>query len=273
MKQINLNLPQNFSLLILKQNTINGYVYETLNSTNSQAWLLKQQNIQPPFMVMAYHQTAGRGQRGNIWRSQKGGIYLSIMLEVNLSIECLNHLTLFSVVGIVNALRKVDIPVEIKWLNDLILEDKKLGGILCETRIEKKIIKELVIGIGINYENITPENGISLKTYFDKINNQHIPPMNSLIENIISEILSCYEDYVNFGIDYIVNEYNNLIYNIQQKVIINNIKGTILGINNQGNLQVKITSLSASSKMSFSPQNYSLSYDKVCQNCYQLIEK
>lgn len=273
MKQITLNLPQNFSSLTVKYNIINGYLYDTLPSTNSQTWQLRQENIKPPFFVIARQQTAGKGQRGNIWRSPIGGLYLSIILEVNLSIESLNHLTLFSVKGIVAALRKVDIPVEIKWLNDLILNEKKLGGILCETRIEQKIIKELVIGIGINYENITPDNGISLKGYFDKINNKNILSMNSLIENIITGILSSYENYLNFGIDNIVNEYNNLIYNNQKRVIIDKIKGTILGINNQGNLQVKITSLGASSKISFSPQNYSLSYDKSSHNYYQLTEK
>jgi BirA family transcriptional regulator, biotin operon repressor / biotin---[acetyl-CoA-carboxylase] ligase len=273
MKQITLNLPQNFSSLTVKQNIISGYLYDILTSTNSQIWQLRQENIKPPFFVMAKQQTAGKGQRGNIWRSPLGGIYLSIILKVNLSIESINHLTLFSIVSIVNTLRKVDIPVEIKWLNDLILDRKKLGGILCETRIEQKIIKELVIGIGINYDNITPDNGISLKTYFDKINDENIPSINSLIENIITEILRSYENYLNLGIDNLVNEYNQLIYNNQKQVIIEKIKGTILGINNQGNLQVKITSLGASSKISFSPQNYSLSYEKSSQNYYQLTEK
>lgn len=273
MKQIMLNLPENFSSIIVKQNTINSYVYEILTSTNSQAWQLAQEKIKLPFIVIAKQQTAGKGQRGNIWRSPMGGLYLSMALELNLSVKYISHLTLFTVYGIVTELRKFDIPVKIKWLNDLILEGKKLGGILCEIRSDGTMIKTVVIGVGINYQNEICDNGISLKTYFDKISNRNLPPINLLIENVIIGILSGYENYLNFGIDSIVNEYNNLMYNLQEKVIIEELKGTILGINNQGNLQIKITSLGASSKIRFSPQNYSLSYNKSTDGYYQLKEK
>ncbi|WP_308255327.1 biotin--[acetyl-CoA-carboxylase] ligase [Geminocystis sp. GBBB08] len=161
MKQITLHLPKNFSSVIVKQNTINGYIYDTLTSTNSQAWQLRQENIKPPFVVIAKQQTAGKGQRGNIWRSPIGGLYFSIVLELNLPVEFISHLTLFSVYGIVMELRKFEIPIEIKWLNDLILEGKKLGGILCETKSDGKIIKEVIIGVGINYKNEIPEGRIS----------------------------------------------------------------------------------------------------------------
>ncbi|WP_158505884.1 biotin--[acetyl-CoA-carboxylase] ligase [Geminocystis sp. NIES-3708] len=273
MKQINLNLPENFSLLIVKQNTINGYVYETLNSTNSQAWQLIQQNIKPPFFVIAKQQTAGKGQRGNIWSSPLGGLYLSIVLEVRLSIKNMSHLILFSVSGIVTELRKFDIPVQIKWLNDLILDRKKLGGILLEIKTDKEIIKEVVIGIGINYENQIPDNGINLINYCQKTNNFRIKSIENLAEIVTLGIINGYQEYLNLGIDYVIDKYNNLMYNLHEKISIEQVQGKIIGIDSQGNLQVKITSSGASSKISFSAQNYSLSYDKSLENCYQLTEK
>jgi len=273
MKQISLNLPENLSSIIVKHNTINGYIYDNLSSTNDQIWQLRQENIMPPFFVIAKQQTAGKGQRGNIWRSPLGGLYLSMILEINLSIEFINHLTLFSVYGIVKELRTYKIPVQIKWLNDLILEGKKLGGILCETRSEGKIIKEVVMGVGINYKNEIYNNSISLNNYYQKTNKVTIKSANNLAKIIILGILKGYQEYLDLGINHLVNNYNKLMYNFQDKVTIEQIKGEISGINSQGHLQVKITSLGASSKMSFSPQNYSISYDKLTQNYYQLTEK
>lgn len=273
MKQITLNLPENFSSIIVKQNTINIYVYEILTSTNSQAWQLRQQNIKPPFIVIAKQQTAGKGQRGNIWRSPLGGLYLSMVLELNLSVKYISHLTLFTVYGIVIELKKFDIPVEIKWLNDLILEGKKLGGILCETKSDETTIKEIVIGVGINYQNKIVNNSISLNNYYQKNDNIKIKSLDNLAEIVILGILNGYQKYHDLGINFVVDNYNKLLYNLNQKISIERIKGQILGINSEGYLQVKITSLGASSKMSFSPQNYRLSYHKSTDGYYQLKEK
>ncbi len=273
MKQITLNLPKNFSSLIVKQNTINGYVYDILPSTNSHAWQLRRENIRPPFIVIAKQQTAGKGQRGNIWRSPPGGLYLSMVLELNLSVKYIAHLSPFIVYGIVTELRKFEIPVQIKWLNDLILEGQKLGGILCETKTDKNMIKEVVIGVGINYKNKIFDYGISLNNYYQKTNNVTIKSINKLVKIVTLGIIKGYDKYLKLGINYLINSYNDLMYNINEKVLFQQIKGQILGINSQSNLQVKIISLGASCKMSFSPQNYSLSYDKSLENYYQLTEK
>ncbi|WP_017295248.1 biotin--[acetyl-CoA-carboxylase] ligase [Geminocystis herdmanii] len=273
MEQIIFNLPDNFSSFMGMKNTISVYVYDTLASTNTQAWLLLSKNIQPPFIVISKQQTAGKGQRGNTWRSSLGGLYLSMALNLNSSIECANHLILWSILGVVKGLNKLYIPVKIKWLNDLILEEKKLGGILCETKIEKNRIKNIVIGVGINYQNSYPENGISLDKYFQ---DYHYYPINSLInlaEIISIEILKSYDNYLQLGINNLVNNYNQFLYNLGEKALLENIRGEILGINNQGNLQIKLLSSNASSKMNLSPENYSISYHKFPENFYLITQK
>ncbi|BAQ65833.1 biotin--[acetyl-CoA-carboxylase] ligase [Geminocystis sp. NIES-3709] len=268
MEQITFNLPNNFSSLIVKQNTITGYVYDTLTSTNTQAWQLLSENISPPFVVIAKQQTAGKGQRGNIWRSSLGGLYLSMVLDLNLSIEYINHLTLWSISGIVSALNQWDIPVKIKWLNDLILQDKKLGGILCETKTEKKNIKTIVIGVGINYENSYPCNGISLNVFLTREKKSSIKSLHQLEEIVTFGILNGYEKYLKLGINDIVDNYNKSLYNLNEKVFLEKFKGEILGINNQGNLQIKLSSSGASSKINLSPQNYRISYHKSPEQFY-----
>jgi BirA family biotin operon repressor/biotin-[acetyl-CoA-carboxylase] ligase len=273
MEQIIFNLPNNFSSFIVKENTISVYIYDTLVSTNTQAWFLLSQNIKPPFIVISQQQTAGKGQRGNIWRSSFGGLYLSMALNLNSSIESANHLILWSICGIVNGLNKLHIPVKIKWLNDLILEEKKLGGILCETKVEKNHVKNIVIGVGINYQNSYPQNGISLDQYFQ---NNHYYPINSLIDlaEIVSiEILKSYDNYLKLGINNLVNNYNQFLYNLGKKALLENLTGEILGINNQGNLQIKLLSSNASSKINLSPENYRISYHQSPENLYLITEK
>ena len=273
MKQITFNLPNQFPL-ILKQNIITGYVYDTLTSTNSQAWQLLDEKLSPPFVVIAKEQTSGKGQRGNIWRSNLGGLYLSMALDFHCSIEFINDLILWSVYGIAGGLNKLNIPVKIKWLNDLILAEKKLGGILCETKIEKNHIKKIVIGVGINYQNTYPEYGISLNDFFQ---NSCENPINSLQElaTICSiELLNAYKIYLDLGRENIVNNYNQLLYNRGENIVISEkMQGKIFGINPQGNLEIKLTSSGAKTKINLSPQDYRLSYQKNEHNFYTLTEK
>ncbi|MGI0483341.1 biotin--[acetyl-CoA-carboxylase] ligase [Geminocystis sp. CENA526] len=273
MEQIIFNLSSEFSSGIVKENFIPVYLYDTVTSTNTKTWELISKNISPPFIVIGKQQTAGKGQRGNIWRSSLGGLYLSMALNLNSSIESLNHITLWSICGVVNGLKTLNIPVKIKWLNDLMLEDKKLGGILCETKIEKNIIKNIIIGVGINYQNSYPENAISLNTYFQ---NYNYYPINNLIDlaKVISiELLKSYQQYLELGIENIVNSYNQFMYNRHEKVLLeNNLRGEILGINHQGNLQIKLLSTNASTKINLSFENYRISYHKSIDNLYIVTE-
>lgn len=268
MEQIILNLKNQLSL-----SSIMLYRYDTLPSTNSYAWELLSHQISPPFVVIAKQQTAGKGQRGNIWRSSLGGLYLTIVLDFDHSIDLANHIPLWTIHGVVTSLNQWSIPVKIKWLNDVILAEKKLGGILCETRIEKKRIKTVMIGIGINYENNYPLKGINLKDYCHSQNIKCVSSIEELEKIVITGIINSYDKYFRVGIENIVNEYNYYLYNRDEKVMIEDNLGDILGINNEGELLVKIRSSNASSKIKLSPLDYSISYEKLSHNCYFIREK
>ena len=128
-------------------------------------------------VAIARQQSAGRGQRGRVWQSLSGGLYLSLAIEPDWPVSYATQLTCISAWGIATALNNLGIPIQIKWPNDLFFEGKKLGGILTETKLahtsatvltlkkEAKAlpyIKQAVIGIGINWHNSTPATGISL---------------------------------------------------------------------------------------------------------------
>ncbi len=154
------------------------YVFNILASTNSTLWDLLDQGAAPGTTVIAIQQEAGRGQWGRQWQSPPGGLYLSLAIAsasvnqdndrslastLKLRAEQSGQLTLCSAWGIAVALRNYAIPIRLKWPNDLLLQGRKLGGILTETRVSHGQITAAVVGVGINWSNPVPEAGISLQ--------------------------------------------------------------------------------------------------------------
>ncbi len=144
------------------------YHYQELSSTNQTAWQLLQKGYSSPLIVTADQQTAGKGQWGRQWASAAGGLYLSLLVTPGMTVEQPSHLTIASVFGVTELLCCYQIPVQIKWLNDIFLQGKKLGGVLTETRIHNQQLKAVVIGIGVNWSNPVPKIGIALKDYLNE---------------------------------------------------------------------------------------------------------
>ncbi len=144
------------------------YHYRELSSTNQTAWQLLQKGHSSPLIVTADQQTAGKGQWGRQWKSAAGGLYLSLLITPEMTVEQTSHFTIASVFGVTELLWCYQIPMQIKWLNDIFLERKKLGGVLTETRIHNQQLKAVVIGIGVNWSNQVPEIGIALKDYLNE---------------------------------------------------------------------------------------------------------
>ncbi|MGB0562060.1 MAG: biotin--[acetyl-CoA-carboxylase] ligase, partial [Spirulinaceae cyanobacterium] len=125
-------------------------LHETVDSTNRLAWERLRQ-FPTPQVVLARQQTAGRGQWGREWRSPLGGLYLSLGLSHVDFAPLL--LTLVSAWGIAQQLQRSQVPIALKWPNDLLVRGRKLGGIKVETRQPSHAV---VIGVGINGTNPVP---------------------------------------------------------------------------------------------------------------------
>lgn len=239
---------------------INFHFYDRIPSTNEKVWDLINDGADFPLVAIAKCQTKGKGQRGNKWVSSQGGLYLSLGLGVNLSVDDATHLTLFTAWGIADNLRKYNIPVQIKWLNDLILNRKKLGGILCETKIKNQVIYQAVIGVGINWQNQVPTMGINLKSVLNKDEKCLVNSLEDLILITVQGILNGYEFYCQNGIEKLIKAYEEIFYNLGQEIIIEVGKGIITGISDKGELKVKLTSQGASTEIFLASENISLGY-------------
>lgn len=126
--------------------------YDTTDSTNTQAKRLARQGAPHGTVLIAEQQTGGRGRMGRQFVSDPGlGIYLSVLLRPNFPPEQLMHLTCATAVAMCDAVEAVaGFRPGVKWINDLVYEGRKLGGILTELSVEAGMTEYAVIGIGIN---------------------------------------------------------------------------------------------------------------------------
>tara|TARA_B100000029_G_scaffold516802_1_gene634607 strand:- start:8707 stop:9435 length:729 start_codon:yes stop_codon:yes gene_type:complete len=113
--------------------------------------LKKKKNIEN-LCVSADIQTSGYGRRKTKWYSYKGNIHISIFLLPNCSLNKVNQLSFLTSISIGQTLKKIkkNINFKYKWPNDIIIEKKKVGGVLIETSSSQNRIKWAIVGIGIN---------------------------------------------------------------------------------------------------------------------------
>ncbi len=128
--------------------------FETIDSTNTRAKDMAQQGAPHGTVLVAGMQTNGRGRMGRSFSSPAGqGVYLSVILRPDVPAEKLLHLTCAAAVAMCDAVEAASGQRPgVKWINDLILQDKKLGGILTELSADSKtgLVHYAVIGVGIN---------------------------------------------------------------------------------------------------------------------------
>ncbi len=126
---------------------------QELPSTNTVAKELAQKGVPEGSLVIARRQTGGRGRLGRSFESPEGGIYLSLILRPEGTLEQCTMLTMAAAVGVCRAMeRELGISPGIKWVNDLYLNGKKICGILTEGAAAGSGLKYAVAGVGINYQ-------------------------------------------------------------------------------------------------------------------------
>lgn len=235
-------------------------VFDRLDSTNNKLWKLIYEGIDLPVAAIALQQTAGRGQWGRSWVSAEGGLYLSVGLDLNLSISNYSHLVMATAWGIATILRDYRLPITIKWSNDLILQRHKLGGIKLETRNDGKRLTQAVVGVGINWRNPVPEPGINLASYYrDK--SPQIDSLEELTAIATYGILFGYKYYLAVGIEGLLAEYLTILDSLGKQVKIDGSFGEVVGVTAEGKLRVKLRSPGASTEITLSPGQISLGYE------------
>lgn len=169
--------------------------YEKIDSTQEEIYrLLKNKSIIDGTIIMSDIQTAGKGTHGRIWHTdEKQNIAFSFYVETNCKIEQLDRISIEIAEILVDIFKqKYNIELDIKAPNDIIYKDKKIAGILAESKIDNENVKCLIVGIGINTNKMKFSDDI--KNIATSIKKEFEIEVDNL--EIISEFCNEFEDVI-----------------------------------------------------------------------------
>tara|TARA_B100001248_G_scaffold38082_1_gene24385 strand:- start:6729 stop:7478 length:750 start_codon:yes stop_codon:yes gene_type:complete len=215
----------------LNSEITNLVVLNDVDSTNTFIKSLQSKKILD--LVVAEKQSAGRGRRGNAWDSPKiGNIYMSLRFEVSETIPALSLVTGLIVKKAIHEVSK-DINVLLKWPNDLILNQRKAGGILVEFDKDNKI-NNFIVGIGINIESdVANDSWIGLKEIDNEIDRSKIIiKIASAFEKIASG-KGDFKDWQSEWEKHCVHMHKKITLNLSDS---NKVEGIFEGINHNGEM-------------------------------------
>ncbi len=112
--------------------------------------------------LISAKQSFGKGQRGRVWESPNGGVWMSVAMNFDKANFSVGLFGLAVAVALANRFEKDSIPVKIKWPNDLLVEGRKLVGFLPRIIYRGNKPKLICLGVGLNVSNRVPKQGISL---------------------------------------------------------------------------------------------------------------
>lgn len=185
---------ENFDIKLETEIIGRNFIYcEEIDSTNSELLAGKQNYKKNGTVLLAEKQLAGKGRKDRSWQSAKGlNLTFSILLtKESLASININHLNFAASLAVVNAIENLfQLKTELKWPNDVLINKKKVSGILTESSIKGSKVERVVIGIGINLNQVAfqgefnfPPTSLKLEAG-DTINR----------ENMLAEILNNFEE-------------------------------------------------------------------------------
>jgi BirA family biotin operon repressor/biotin-[acetyl-CoA-carboxylase] ligase len=217
---------------------------EEVTSTQQHAHQWAREGAPEGALFVTEQQTQGKGRLGRPWHSpSRTGIWMSLILRPPIPLTDASHLTILVSLGIKQGIERVTgLPIQIKWPNDLMINGKKICGILTELRGEQDRIHYVIFGIGINVNTPMekfPEELRSIATSL-AIEAGQTFHRATLIAAILEELEKVYEQYLATGFDKIKKQWEDEARIKGKQVIARTFQGTIQGIaeglNSQGAL-------------------------------------
>ena len=225
------------------QTNCNILEYDCLASTNDTAKEAGLNNAKENTVIIVKKQTNGRGRLSRSFFSpENSGIYMSILLRPEISMESIYLITPAAAVAVAKAIDEVcEVDTKIKWVNDIFLNDKKVCGILCESTFLKDSFFS-VLGIGVNL--YSPKNDFpeEIKTIAGAVFKEK--PENEIRERLIAKIIDnfqkFYKDLEQKDFISVYREKSNLIgESITYEKNGETIPATVLDIDDNAHLIVK----------------------------------
>ncbi|WP_296879290.1 biotin--[acetyl-CoA-carboxylase] ligase [uncultured Methanobrevibacter sp.] len=225
----------------------NLYIYKEVSSTNTVAKFLSMNGAENGTVVISEKQTKAKGRSGKSWESPLGGVWLSIILNPNVDHSKIPLITLATGVAVAKTLENIGVEnPEIKWPNDIMINGKKVCGILTEAVAKFNTIESVIIGVGIDanldveqFPEDLQEGTTTLKEVLGREGNE-----NSLIKTFLEEFEKISEQFIHEGYEDILKEWRKRSYSIGKIVEVREPFNTyydayVIGIGKEGALVVE----------------------------------
>ena len=208
------------------------YYYDAIDSTNLQAKRLAEEGAPNGTVVVADQQSAGRGRRGRTWASPAGAnLYFTVLLRPKIAPDKASMLTLVMALAVAEGIRSIAIP-GIKWPNDIVIDGRKVCGILTEMSLsaEQGSIDHLVIGVGVNvakqeFPKELQGYAVALEEFTCKVNR------SELLNAILEQFEGYYEQFcAQADLSSLKNSYDALLVNYGRQVRVLDPKGEYDGV-------------------------------------------
>jgi BirA family biotin operon repressor/biotin-[acetyl-CoA-carboxylase] ligase len=230
---------------ILKTSLIGNDIryYSELESTNNTAREIAK-GVPEGTVIIAETQKNGRGRMGTKWQSAPGGIWLSLVLHPSIPLDNLSKITLVAGIAVTNALRGIGVDARIKWPNDVLVNGKKICGILTEVSAEIGKVDYVVLGIGVNVNVKLSGLKDEIRRNSTSIANETGKPIDrtSFLASLLYELEQQYIRFKTRQFAEIVDEWINLSDTIGRNVKLMTptmlIEGKAVGITEKGALVV-----------------------------------
>ena len=219
--------------------------YDELESTNKLAFeLANNGQLQENEIILADSQTRGKGRLNRDWVSPKGNLSFSLILKPQINKSQTHHLSFIAICALRQTIEEIsqnsDLKIENKWPNDLIINNKKLAGILLESKIGSSL-EFCILGIGLNI-NSNPKNTIFPAGNLNDLN--ILAKKDEILEIFLNNFQKLYQNYQNFGFKTIRTLWLQKAYKLNQEITVNlgqeRLTGIFRNLDNEGNLELEI---------------------------------
>lgn len=215
-----------------------------LSSTNDRAKALAAEGCPEGTLVVAEAQTAGRGRLGRSWHSPLGsGLYFSLVLRPKFAPQLAPRITLLGGVALCRAIRELTaVQAGIKWPNDVLVKQRKVGGILTEMEAEADAIHYLILGFGVNVNMESCDFPPLLKATSLMLETGMRQPRAQLLARILLEVETLWNRLLSNGFGPVAEAWREMSVTLGRLVGVEKEEETVVGraqdIDEQGALLV-----------------------------------
>lgn len=207
------------------------YHYESLASTMSLAKELEQK-VEGPFVVWASEQSLGYGRKGNKWLSPHGGLWFTAVF----SSSRLDGLSAFLSLVLLEALKRMEPDLKIKWPNDIVFKKKKVAGMIIE------VLSQVHWGVGINVNNTIPEEIAPRAASLREITGTSFE-LEEILNNLLSELSLQLPTFEKLGFAFFKKSYEENLTLLGRQVMVSSDGvervGKVIGVDDRGFLLLK----------------------------------